>query len=85
LPGTLAYLVMAVETGGGALLIPGVYSHWGALAVGSRIAWRACRRTLAKWRVFSFPGGGWGYAAFLAVATTAQGLPGSGAFALKDK
>jgi putative oxidoreductase len=85
LPGTLAYLVMAAETGGGALLILGVYSRWGALALVPVLLGALAAVHWPNGRVFSALRGGWKYPAFLAVATTAQGLPASGAFALKNK
>lgn len=84
MPGTLAYLVTAAETGGGALLILGVYSRWVALALVPVLLGALAVHWPNGW-VFSVPGGGWEYPAFLAVAAAAQGLLGSGAFALKNK
>jgi putative oxidoreductase len=83
-PGTLAYLVTAAETFGGALLILGVYTRWVALALVPVLLGALAVHWPNGW-MFSVPGGGWEYPAFLAVAAAVQGLLGSGACALKDK
>jgi len=82
LPAFLAYLTIAAEIGGGALLILGVKTRLvtaallpvllGALWVHSGNGW-----------VFSAPNGGWEYPLFLATTSVAQILIGDGAFALR--
>ena len=81
-PGWLAYPVAFLEIGGGALLIAGIATRivsvifipilLGALWFHAGNGW-----------VFANTNGGWEYPAFLIVATTAQGLLGSGVFALR--
>lgn len=80
-PGWTAYLVVAGEIGGGALLILGVQTRLIALAL-LPILFGALMVHLPNGFVFSYPNGGWEYPAFLIVASTVQALLGDGAYAL---
>ncbi len=83
LPGTLAYVTIAVEVVGGVALIAGVFTRYVSIAmvpilIGSIV--------FAHWNagwVFSNEGGGWEYPAFWAVALVVQALLGDGAYAFK--
>lgn len=82
LPPALAYLTFAVELVGGAMILLGVQTRWAALALlpfllGATLA------HLGKGWVFSAPGGGWEYPAFLAATAAALVLLGDGAWALR--
>jgi putative oxidoreductase len=81
-PGWLAYLTIAAELIGGALLILGVYARWVALAL-VPILLGALQVHLGNGWVFSAEGGGWEYPAFLAAASLVQALLGDGAYALR--
>lgn len=81
-PGWLAYLTIAAELNGGALLILGVYARWVALAL-VPILLGALQVHLGNGWVFSAEGGGWEYPAFLAAASLVQALLGDGAYALR--
>lgn len=80
-PGWTAYLVVAGEVGGGALLILGVQTRIVALAL-LPILLGALKVHLPNGFVFSYPNGGWEYPAFLIVASGVQALLGDGAYAL---
>ena len=80
-PGWTAYLVVAGELGGGALLILGVQTRLVALAL-LPILFGALLVHLPNGFVFSYPNGGWEYPAFLIVASGVQALLGDGAYAL---
>ena len=82
LPGPLAYLTFAAEAVGGVLLIVGVQTRWVALALTPALAGAILFVHASKGWVFTAPGGGWEYPAFLLVASIAQALLGDGAFAL---
>lgn len=81
-PGWLAYPVAFIEIGGGVMLIAGIATRivsvifipilLGALWFHAGNGW-----------LFVNTNGGWEYPAFLIVATIAQGLLGSGGFALR--
>lgn len=83
-PGWLAYLVIAIEVGGGALMLSGIFTRsiallaipitLGAMSVHFQNGW-----------VFSAPNGGWEYPAFLSLAFLVLALLGPGAFALGQK
>lgn len=81
-PGWLAHATILAELAGGALLILGVYARWVALAL-LPVLLGALEVHLGNGWVFSAPGGGWEYPAFLAVASLVQGLLGDGAYALR--
>ena len=81
LPGLLAYVTFFAEAVGGAAILLGIKARWFALAltpflVGALVTAHAN----AGW-VFSAPGGGWEYPAYLIVLSLAQFLLGDGAYA----
>ena len=80
-PGWTAYLVVAGELGGGALLILGVQTRIVALAL-LPILFGALMVHLPNGFVFSYPNGGWEYPAFLIVASGVQALLGDGVYTL---
>jgi putative oxidoreductase len=82
-PGWLAYIVIAAEIGGGALMLAGVLTRWVSLALVPVMLGAISVHWHNGW-VFSAPNGGWEYPAFLAVALVVQALLGPGAFALKS-
>ena len=79
-PGFLAYIVVAAELIGGALLVLGVYTRWVSLALLPILLGAAMVHVPNGW-VFSAPNGGWEYPVFLAVASAVQALLGDGALA----
>jgi putative oxidoreductase len=81
-PGWLAYVTIAAELLGGALLILGIYARWVALAL-VPILLGALQVHLGNGWVFSAEGGGWEYPAFLAAASLVLALLGDGAYALR--
>lgn len=80
-PAFLAYLVMATEIGGGALLIAGVFTRWVALAL-IPILLGALQVHFASGFLFSSQGGGWEYPAFLVLTSVSLALLGDGAYSL---
>ena len=82
LPGFTAYLVLAAETVGGILLILGIATRWVSLALVPVLLGATWAHLGAGW-VFSNPGGGWEYPAFLTVAALVQAQLGDGAYALR--
>lgn len=80
-PGWLAYVVVALEIGGGILLLLGVATRITALAM-IPIMLGAMSVHLANGWVFSAPNGGWEYPALLAILMVVQALLGPGAYAL---
>ncbi|MEP7180712.1 MAG: DoxX family protein [Betaproteobacteria bacterium] len=81
-PGELAYVTIAAELVGGAMLIAGVYSRWVALAL-VPIMLGALQVHSGNGWLFSSPNGGWEYPAFWTVTLIVQALLGDGAYALK--
>lgn len=81
LPGSLAYLVFAIEALAGVALILGIQSRWAALLVVPVLLGATWAHAGAGW-LFSNEGGGWEYPLFLTVAALAQSLLGDGALAL---
>ncbi len=82
LPAALAYAVFLVETLGGVALILGVHTRLAALAL-LPVALGATWAHLGSGWLFTNAGGGFEYPLFLALATGAQVLLGSGALALR--
>lgn len=82
LPEWLAYVTFLAEAAGGALLILGIQTRWVALALTPALLGAIVFVHLPNGWVFSAPGGGWEYPAFLLAASLAQALMGDGAFAL---
>src|SRR5260221_14708129 len=84
LPGSFAYLTVAVELIGGALILGGVYARWGALATLPGRLGATWAHAGHGW-VFNSPNGGWGYPAFLAPTSIVLAVTGDGRFALSNK
>ena len=82
LPGPLAYLVFAAELIGGTALVLGVYARQVALALVPILAGAAWVHLPNGW-LFTSPGGGWEYPAFLMLASVALWLLGDGAVAAR--
>lgn len=83
-PGTLAYVTIAAELGGGVLLLSGLGARWIALAMVPLLLGAAWVHVPNGW-VFNAQGGGWEYPVFLAVAAVVQFLLGDGAYALSAR
>lgn len=84
LPGPLAYVTFAAEAVGGVLLVVGIGTRTVVLALAPFLLGAIVFVHLANGWVFTAPGGGWEYPAFLLIASLAQALLGSGAFALSN-
>ncbi len=82
LPGWLAYLTFACEAAGGTLLVLGVQARWVALALSPFLLGALLAVHWPNGWVFTSPGGGWEYPAYLFVLCVAQALLGDGALAL---
>jgi putative oxidoreductase len=82
LPGGLAYVTIAAELVGGALLVAGVRSRVVALALIPVLAGAAWVHAGNGW-VFSAPNGGWEYPVFLIVIAVIVALLGDGRFAVR--
>lgn len=83
-PGFLAYLVAPAEVVAGAALLVGYRTRLVA-ALMVPVLLGALSVHLGNGWVFSAPKGGWEYPLYLAIATVAQSLLGSGAFAIDDR
>ena len=81
-PGEMAYIVMAAEILGGALLLAGVYTRLMAVGLLPILVGASLIHLPNGW-VFSAEGGGWEYPVFLIAALAAQALMGPGALAVK--
>jgi putative oxidoreductase len=82
LPAWLAYLTFAAEAVGGVLLVLGVQARWTALALTPALVGAIAFVHAGNGWVFTAPGGGWEYPAFLIAASVALALVGAIAFAL---
>jgi putative oxidoreductase len=82
LPAWLAYATFFAEMLGGLMLVLGVQARWVALALSPILLGAVFSAHLANGWVFTAPGGGWEYPAYLFVLSVAQFLLGDGAFAL---
>lgn len=80
-PGWLAYVVVALEIGGGVLLLLGVATRLTALAMIPVMLGAMSVHWQNGW-VFSAPNGGWEYPALLSILMIVQALLGPGAYAL---
>ncbi len=82
LPRWLAYATIGAEAIGGLAILLGIKARWFALAL-TPILFGAIATAHANsgW-VFSAPGGGWEYPAYLIVLSVAQFLAGDGVLAL---
>ncbi|MCI0570095.1 MAG: DoxX family protein [Myxococcaceae bacterium] len=83
IPGWTVYPVLVVELLAGVALILGLGVRWVALGL-LPVMLGALKVHGPAGFVFSSPGGGWEYIAFLMVALIAQAFLGNGAFALGD-
>ena len=83
LPGVLGYLTIYGEVIGGLLLIAGIGSRFVAAALVPVLIGSIAFVHGDKGWMFSAPGGGWEYPAFLISASAVQVLLGDGAFALR--
>lgn len=81
-PGWMAYPVIALEIGGGVLLLAGAYTRVTALALVPVMLGATAVHFGNGW-TFSSANGGWEYPALLAVLMIVQALLGAGAYALK--
>jgi putative oxidoreductase len=85
LPGPLAYLTIAAEILGGALLILGLWTRWVSLALVPVLLGAAWFGHWSNGFFFNAPNGGWEYPAFWAVVMLALAFLGNGAFALGNR
>ncbi|MEM8792454.1 MAG: DoxX family protein [Pseudomonadota bacterium] len=83
LPGALAYVVFAMETLGGIMLVLGIRPGLAALALLPVLFGAILFDHGANGWLFSMPGGGWEYPVFLIVASVAVWLTRGGAYCLK--
>ena len=83
LPGAFAHLTIAAELGGGVLLVLGVASRWVSIAMVPLLAGTIVLVHGSAGWLFSNPGGGWEYPAFLIAASIAQALLGDGAWSVR--
>ncbi len=84
LPAALAYVTIAAELVGGALLILGIGTRWVAVALIPFLLGAAWVHLGNGW-LFSAPKGGWEYPVFLVIAAVVQALLGDGALALSNR
>lgn len=82
MPGALAGPVILIESVGGLLILLGLYARPVAILM-IPVMIGAMSAHLGNGWLFSAPGGGWEYPAFLIVASLTIGLAGEGAFALR--
>lgn len=82
LPGWLAYVTFVAEVLGGLLLVFGIKARWAALALLPPLLGAIIWVHGAHGWVFTAPGGGWEYPAFLIAASVALALLGDGAYAI---
>ena len=85
LPGFFAYLTILAEIGGGLLLIAGVGTRLVSAALIPALLGALFLVHADKGWVFSAPGGGWEYPAFLIATSVVAALLGNGAYALADR
>ncbi|WP_343715996.1 DoxX family protein [Inquilinus sp.] len=83
LPGWLAYFTFAAEAVGGVLLVLGVQARWVALALVPAPLGAIIWAHAGNGWVFTAPGGGWEYSAYLVVLSVVQFLLGDGPHALR--
>ncbi|MBB5768932.1 DoxX family protein [Xanthomonas euroxanthea] len=83
LPGTLAYLTIALELGLGLSMLLGIYARWVGLLGVPLLLGTIISVHGGNGFGFSNPGGGWEYPALWAVLLVVQSLLGEGAWALK--
>ena len=81
LPGELAYVTIAAELVGGAMLILGAYTRVVAFALVPVLIGATWAHFGNGW-LFTAPNGGWEYPAFLTLAAVVVGLIGEGRYAI---
>jgi putative oxidoreductase len=80
----LAYLVAALEIGGGVLLVLGIQTRWAALVVLPGLLGATWVHLANGW-LFSSRGGGWEYPLLLALLAIGQVLSGNNTFTLPGR
>ena len=83
LPGILAYVTVAAELVGGAMLVLGIGARWVAALLIPVLLGATWAHAPNGW-LFTAPKGGWEYPAFLSIAAFVQVLLGDGAYALSS-
>jgi putative oxidoreductase len=83
-PGWTAYPVFALELAGGVALLLGFKTRFAALLL-MPVMLGALKPHLANGWMFTAPGGGWEYVAFLLFSLGTQVLIGGGAYALDGR
>lgn len=83
LPRWFAYATVAAEVIGGTAILLGIKARWFALALSPILIGALATAHAHNGWVFSAPGGGWEYPAYLFVLSIAQFLLGDGALALR--
>jgi putative oxidoreductase len=83
LPGILAYVTVAAELVGGAMLVLGIGTRWVAALLIPVLLGATWVHAPNGW-LFTAPKGGWEYPAFLSVAVFVQVLLGDGAYAVSS-
>ena len=84
LPEALAYVVFAMETAGGIMLVLGYGTRLVSLALVPVLIGAAWVHVGNGW-VFSAPNGGWEYPLYLTVLALAQALLGPGSYAVESR
>jgi putative oxidoreductase len=82
LPGPLAYVVIVAELVAGAALLAGYRTRLAAAAITPILFGSAIPHVANGW-LFSAPGGGWEYSAFLGFTAIAAALLGDGRYAIR--
>ena len=83
LPERLAYMTFAAEAVGGVLLVLGIWTRRVAVALMLPLVGAIIWFHGANGWVFTAPGGGWEYPAFLIAASVALALLGDGAYTIR--
>jgi len=81
LPGWLAYVTFAAEAAGGTLLVLGIWTRWVAVSLLLPLFGAIVWVHAANGWLFTAPGGGWEYPAFLIAASVVLALLDDGAHA----
>ncbi|AXE30638.1 LysR family transcriptional regulator [Chromobacterium phragmitis] len=76
LPGFFGYIAIAIEIGGGLLLLAGIQARWVALLLIPQLLGAIALVHAANGWMFANAGGGWEYPAFLIAASLALFLQG---------
>jgi putative oxidoreductase len=81
LPEALAYIVFAMESVGGMMLVLGIQARWVALALTPILIGATWAHAGNGW-MFGYTDGGWEYPLYLTALAVIQVMLGDGAFAL---